>query len=238
MSGASGSRRKPRAKGLLSGATVAAPASFKVLEVQGWLRGAEAKTKYTPLELSRYLAPRAEAAAAALRHGCWSAEQQRVLVGKPVCKDADVLDDNAEYHRAVVRKDITREHSSEILALSAGVAMYVANDGLTGKEAMAAFSAGKLVRSLLGDPGDLLQRDGSFRKPLADAVNGACSDDAHAESALVMVLVGANLPPGQNVYFYCDADDTVVQLSDAFRRGRVNTCIIHALHVNHQTNTS
>jgi len=31
-----------------------------------------------------------------------------------------------------------------------------------------------------------------------------------------MLLVGANVPPGQNVYFHCP-DDTVVQLSDAFR---------------------
>ena len=109
---------------------------------------------------------------------------------------------------------------------------------------------------------------------LANAVEDACSDDAHAESALAMMVVGANLPPGRdqpvlqvlstssarifnlsvlrymasydvvnnvcctlppgrNVYFHCAAGDTVVQLSDTFRWGRVKTCVINALHVIH-----
>lgn len=162
--------------------------------------------------------------------GRWSDEQRRFLKSDAVCKDADVLDDYAEYHRGA---QFGGTISAEILALSAGVAMYVACDGLTGEEAMAAFRAGKRVRSLLEHVGDLLTvgQNPGFRQPLADAVNGACSDDAHAESALAMMLAGANLPPGQNVYFHCAADDTVVQLCDAFRWGRVNTCITHVLRV-------
>jgi hypothetical protein len=46
MSGSSGSRRKSAVpKGLLPGAILAAPMAFKVLEVQGWPRDAEASIR-------------------------------------------------------------------------------------------------------------------------------------------------------------------------------------------------
>jgi len=60
-----------------------------------------------------------------------------------------------------------------MLALSA---MYAARDGLTGEEAAAEFRAGKLVRSLVGDVGDV------GRKPDMHALADAPCDEVTLDS--------------------------------------------------------
>ena len=135
---------------------------------------------------------RAAAAAAALR--------RRFLESESSCKDAEVLDDCAVQRAQAQRRGSTSPLNLGMTALWPGVAMHAAVDGLTGEDAEAAFRAGLLVRSMQGDAGDFIAGSSGSSEALANAVNGACSVDAHAESALAMMLVGANLPPGRNVY--------------------------------------
>jgi hypothetical protein len=205
-SGASGSRRKAGVKGLRVGSFAVLDDLFHVLVVPGWPNRVDDAVARGEDTLWDSRAARAAAAAAALR--------RRFLESESSCKDADVLDACAVQRAQVLRGGSSATLQPRMAALSAGVAMYAAIDGLTGGEAAAAFRAGLLVRSMHGDAGDFLA---GSSEALANAVNGACSVDAHAESALAMMLVGANLPPGRNVYFHCAADDTIVQLSDAFR---------------------
>jgi len=142
---------------------LAFPTSFETLEVLGWpgprpRSGAEASGEAavaTGRSMAIALAPRAAAAAAALRR--WVLASGRDS-GSNDYKDVDVLDDCAKRLRAIAREgdrcclqDQAEHGGPEMLALSAGVAMYAASDGLTGAEAVAAFRAGQRVRSLLAD---------------------------------------------------------------------------------------
>ena len=81
--------------------------------------------------------------------------------------------------------------SVEVLARAPGVKVYDScDDGLTGPEAVVAFNAGLRVKALLAADDN--------NASVADAIEGACSSDAHAESCLALVLAAAKMPRGQN----------------------------------------
>mmetsp|Transcript_13215 Transcript_13215/g.31762 ORF Transcript_13215/g.31762 Transcript_13215/m.31762 type:complete len:383 (-) Transcript_13215:9-1157(-) len=191
-------------KGLRPGAVTILKPLFNVLQVDGW----ESFCPRVGPPYSYYNIPDARAAAAA------AALRRRFNASGSSCKDADVIDESqAAWERSAMNEAGAVSSVGVSAFTAAGVAIYGSCDGLTTEEAAAAFAAGRRVRALQGDAGDFMGDPDA----LVDALNGLCSDDAHAESALAMMLVGANLPPGTNAYFHCVEDDTIVQLADAFR---------------------